>query len=282
VLYFNKNLLDVANLEYPYQLVLDGKWTVDVWQKYLTALTRDLNGDGVIEPGVDQTSYWGWGYEQYPAFFMGLGGDAVLKDEKTGKPVLNIYNERTTKLVAKMKEIIAMDGCDIEWSTYGVFNTAFNSGLLGFVHANLNAAAGDGFRAMEDDFGFVPYPKLDETQESYCCRVQNTTCLTYIPITNKDLEFTGACLEVFASISYNTTVPTFFDVVLTVKAARDTESEKMVPVIRESASFYDEAIKGFSVRNAVDSEGLASYWAGVESAVTQSVQDNIIAVYFDN
>ncbi len=275
ILLFNKQILDDLNMEYPYQMVKDGTWVVDTFKQYIIDTTKDLNGDTTIDKEHDQIGYWGWGYEQYPAFFMGLGGDIVTK-QPDGSPLITVNNERTVNLIDKMNEVFALDGSFVEWDTFGIFQTKFKSGELTFLHASLSWLLN--FRDMEDDYGGIPYPKLDEKQESYCVRVQNGTGLTYIPITNHRLELTGAVLETFACASYNYVLPAYFETALTAKGSRDTETEEMIPIIRESCSFYDEAATGFAVRSAVDN-GLASYWAGVEAKVTDAVQKNIIDVY---
>ena len=273
-LIFNKRICDEVQLDYPYQLVKDGKWTVDKWMEYIKVGTRDLNGDGKIDPNVDQTAYWGWGYESIPALYMGLGGDTVIK-KADGSPELNINNERTFKIVDKMLEVFDDEGAAWEYNTFGIINTAFTDGRLFFLHGGL----GSTFREMEDDYGYIPYPKLDEDQATYCSRVQNTSCLTYIPVTNTRDAITSAVLEYMAMYSYNTVVPAYFDVTLTIKGTRDTESEEMIPIIREACSFNDEAVN-FGVSNCITQKtGLASYWASQEATVTKNLQENIIDVY---
>ncbi len=273
-LLFNKRLCDDLNLDYPYQMVKDGTWTIDKWIEYLKVGTRDLDGDGKIDPLKDQTSYWGWGYEQMPALYMALGGDTVKK-LADGSPELNINNERTFNLVDRMRDIFAIEGCAYEYATYGIFNTAFIEGRLLFIHGQLSS----NFREMEDDYGYIPYPKLDEDQESYCVRVQNTSSLTYIPITNSKDALTSAVLEYMAMYSYNTVVPAFFDVNLAVKGVRDEESAEMIPIIREACSFNDEAVD-FGVTSCIrDNKGLASLWAEKQASVEKSLQENIIDVY---
>ena len=273
-LLFNKRICDDIQMDYPYQLVKDGKWTVDEFIKYIKNGTADLNGDGKIDPKVDQAAYWGWGYESIPALYMGLGGDTVIK-KADGSPELNVNNERTFKVVDKMLEVFAEEGSTWEYTTYGIFNDAFNEGRLLFLHGGL----GSTFRDMKDDYGYIPYPKLDEDQQSYCARVQNTSGLTYIPVTNTKDALTSAVLEYMAMYSYNTIVPAYFDINLTVKGTRDTESEEMIPIIRDACSFYDEAV-AFNVSPCITNKtGLASYWAEKEAAVKQSLQENIIDVY---
>ena len=103
--------------------------------------------------------------------------------------------------------------------------------------------------------------------------------LSYIPTTNTRGELTGAVLEVMSAVSYNTVVPAFFDVALTLKVSRDTESEQMIPIINESASFYDEAT-GFDVIGLITSgSALPTYYAGVKNQIEDNVQKQIVEVY---
>ena len=277
ILAFNKRLVNEAGYDYPYQLVLDGKWTYDRFVEMVASATRDLNGDTIIDPNVDQFGYWGWVWESVPSLYMALGGDVITKD-KDNMPVLTVDTEKNIAIVDKMNEIFAMDGAAYERTTYGTFDKAFKSGLLMFNHNSL-ADMTNNCRDMEDDFGFIPYPKLDESQEGYNARIGNCAGLSYIPTTNTRGELTGAVLEVMSAVSYNTVVPAFFDVALTLKVSRDTESEQMIPIINESASFYDEAA-GFDVIGLITSgSALPTYYAGVKNQIEDNVQKQIVEVY---
>lgn len=55
---FNKKLISGLSLENPYQLVRDGKWTIDKMLEMCKGVSRDLNGDGIM--GIeDQYGYGG-------------------------------------------------------------------------------------------------------------------------------------------------------------------------------------------------------------------------------
>ena len=49
MLAFNKQMLDELGLENPNTLYEKGEWTWDKWREYLMKLTRDTNGDGVVD-----------------------------------------------------------------------------------------------------------------------------------------------------------------------------------------------------------------------------------------
>lgn len=128
ILAFNKRLVGEAGYDYPYQLVLDGKWTYDRFVEMVASATLDLNGDTVIDPNVDQFGYWGWVWESVPSLYMALGGDVITKD-KDNMPVISIETERNIAIVDKMNELFAMDGAAYETATYGTFDTAFKNVL---------------------------------------------------------------------------------------------------------------------------------------------------------
>ena len=54
---FNKEMLDAYSIEYPYQLVKDGKWTYDTWHEMALSAAADLNGDSKIDKDNDCFGY---------------------------------------------------------------------------------------------------------------------------------------------------------------------------------------------------------------------------------
>jgi len=251
-LVFNKNILDELELDYPYQLVRDGEWTVDKMIEYSKKAVKDLDGDGFIKEDNDRLGYSGWRPEMFPALFVGMGGKPVTKNDEN-LPKLNVNNERTYMIMDKMIELF--DDGNGAWCNkreYGFEDTMFFESRLLFNDSTLSTLTG--LRNMEDDFGVVPYPKLDTDQENYYSRVVNFASLSYVPVTNDKLELTSAVLEYMAYVSNRDIVPAFYDVILTVKSVRDVESEEMVDIIRESASFMDENyLKSNDIANIVES-----------------------------
>ncbi|MBR5308105.1 MAG: extracellular solute-binding protein [Clostridia bacterium] len=257
-LIFNKTMCDELGLEYPYQMVFDGTWTHDKFVDYIKAATKDLNGDGIINRDDDRLGFGGWQYEQLQALFAGYGGECLTKDDNN-MPILNVDNERTYTIVDKMIEVFDNEGAFFEGAKYGVDDKMFNEGRLLFNDSFISMVPGT--RALEDiDVGFIPYPKLDEDQENYYSRTPNISCLTYIPVTNQDLDKTGAVLETLAYYSNDLVLPVYFDIILTIKSTRDTESEEMIPIIRNSARFLDQVVgfDGASIVTAKSGNTLSS------------------------
>jgi hypothetical protein len=85
-------------------------------------------------------------------------------------------------------------------------------------------------RNTDVDFGILPYPKYDDTQERYYSRVSYYNP-TLVPKTNSDLEFTGCILEALMCESENTVVPAYYEIALKTKYSRDDESSAMLDFI---------------------------------------------------
>ena len=66
---FNKNLLDDIGMEYPYDLVYEGKWTIDKLASLTTDLSRDLNGDSQYTLEDDLFGYTSWMCDSPDSFF---------------------------------------------------------------------------------------------------------------------------------------------------------------------------------------------------------------------
>lgn len=94
------------------------------------------------------------------------------------------------------------------------------------------------YRTMETDFGILPYPKYDEQQEKYYSLTEGGSAYVFsVPVTVGDINRTGLLLEALAAESVSTVANAFYDVCLTGKYIRDTESEAMIDLIFDNKVF---------------------------------------------
>ncbi len=233
-LVFNKDIFDDLGLEYPYQDVLDGTWTFDKFAELVKKGAKDLDGDGIMNKETDQWGLVGWIYELAPALLV-CSGYSPLDKDADNMPVLNQDIEGSHEIYQKIVDIF-VDGQSAfaESSSTAIYNNAFSEGRAMFKDTFLGGITG--LKEVEFNFGIIPFPKWNEDMP-YMNRSSNMTALTYIPVTNPNLELTGAVLEELAYQSYLTVTPAYFDTVLTVKSTRDIESEEMLPIIKDNARF---------------------------------------------
>ena len=233
-LVFNKKLLSDFDLDNPYTLVSDGKWTIDRMYQMMMAVMSDMNGDGVMDEN-DRWGYFAHPKQVLPNFWIGAGEMSILKDEHDN-PYINMTADRFNTVFSRTFEILwdsgawkskCDEGHDVPDDTFILF-TQDGSMFMDVSLFHLGR-----LRDMETDFGVLPYPKLDEAQSEYYSRVSYYWANT-IPVTNTHLDMTGAVLEMMNCESANTVVPAYYDIALKTKYSRDEESSAMLDLILEN------------------------------------------------
>ena len=94
------------------------------------------------------------------------------------------------------------------------------------------------FREMESDFGILPYPKLNTTQDEYYHTVTPyNSQFICVPLIQDDVERTGTITEALAYYGQKIVLPAYYDVTLIGQSSRDEESESMVEIILDTLVF---------------------------------------------
>jgi hypothetical protein len=233
---FNKKLFDDYGIAYPYQSVSDGTWTLDVFSTIIAGRNSDLNGDGVIKTSDD---FYGFMSGEWRApVGMPIACDLnTLTYGDDGYPVLNFYTEKTVDVYNKISTILAdspLCAYADDTLSQGHFK-AFTEDrvlMISDVISTINS-----LRNMDDDFGIIPYPKYDEAQEKYISLVDAGVDTLIVPATNQNTENTGLITEALCEKAYENITPAYYDITLQRKSSRDDESEKMLELIRSSATF---------------------------------------------
>lgn len=87
-------------------------------------------------------------------------------------------------------------------------------------------------RDMNTDFGILPMPKKDVSQEAYHSYMHaGNSTTTAIPITNGDFDRIGRIIEDMAYQSSRTVRPAYYEVTLKGKVARDDSTAHMLDII---------------------------------------------------
>ena len=90
-------------------------------------------------------------------------------------------------------------------------------------------------RAMKDDYGVLPYPKLTEEQE-YTTYLSGTYSAQMIPVTQPsgDYERTGIITQALNAYGHEYVIPEIFETTLKTKLTRDEDSVRMLKLITDS------------------------------------------------
>ena len=90
----------------------------------------------------------------------------------------------------------------------------------------------DYLRDLESDFGILPYPKFEATQENYGNLVSAWhSYFLCVPVMNKNMERTAIILEELAYRGKKILTPAYYEKTLVGQYTRDEESAEMLDII---------------------------------------------------
>jgi len=232
-LLFNKDLMASLGKELPYNLVKEGKWTMDAMNEIIKDAAADLNGDGVMKPNDDR-----WGFCVYNDTLHALlvsGGGALAVKNADDIPYMDFASEKNLAVMEKVMNLMYNPDYvfNISGGTYETQLSMFQENRLLFLWMRMRVV--EFFRGMESNFGIIPLPKYDDKQENYYSVVNPYTgVMLGVPKSADDLERVSIILEALSAESRYTLQPAYYDVVLQRKYARDDESQDMLDIIFDS------------------------------------------------
>ncbi|MCL2815551.1 MAG: hypothetical protein FWD23_13200 [Oscillospiraceae bacterium] len=229
LLIFNKQIASDFGLENMYNLVREGKWTIDKMYQLGAEVVTDLNGDGVMNKEDRYGVLMAFNY-YYPGFWAAERLPLIDKDEND-LPYFNVPGNE--KLFAIFDKLYDYAHTGIEFDTPGLAETGpfpmfiENRGLF----ANATMYTLKHVRGMEVDYGILPYPTLDEIGAGapYSARLCVATAVI-VPVTaNPDRA--SVILEALACEYEKRVVPNYLNISVQVKGVRDDESIEMLQMM---------------------------------------------------
>ncbi len=282
ILTFNKQKLADIYDEDIYQLVKDGKWTFDVFDKLQRNSTQDLNGDGKMD---DKDSYGIINSSIHATMLYYASGERILTPNKSGGYDITMNSVRGNNVISRLFEItlgseeycyntdkVNQDGI---WERVRAMfrneQALFQSTVLYNI---INQ------RSMESDFGVLPYPKYDEAQSGYYSATANANKVFVVPKSVSDTDRIGKIMNALCFEGRFTVKKAFYDEALGVKFIRDDESKDMLDIIFDSVIFdvgyiFNPGGLGTLIQNMHKSgnPNFASQYAGLESAAKTATDE---------
>ena len=293
LIYFNKTILDNHNLPDPYEHVYADTWTIDVLMDMSKVVSKDLNGDGVM----DKEDLFGMLTEKGASnsnvlYLTVSSGIRYTQSTESGIEVA-FMSDKTQSVIDKIRDVLndPMLCIDYETVARGADISGFNH-LYHWARASLftsdhflciqsGVEETSSFTDMESDYGIAPNPKFDEDQENYYHKLDIYNTILSIPATNVDLDKTGMILEYMAYQSNQLVVPAYFETTVKTKRFRDENAANMLEIVK--ASLYYDITDVFNnmigtspaaiIYNGFDSGNLASSYAKSETALQTKLND---------
>ncbi len=232
---FNK---EMAQKYYPeidfYQLAREKQWNFDTLVECAKGVANIATADGSYS---DENIYGMVTAHGDPIVFYGASGEKFCDKDSDDLPYLSFGStERSTTLAQKILEtyrdanwlIHAQDCAEPIWETS--FEVFYEGRAL--FRPSYFSATTKLRKLSEIEFGVLPVPMMDSTQDSYFsfCGTGATAGIA-IPICAKDPEFSAYMIDAYSAWAKNYLTPAYYEVNLRYKDLRDDQSEEMLDII---------------------------------------------------
>lgn len=240
---YNKKILSETKQTDPYDLVKAGTWTYDTFYEQARNAISDTSGDqkvddsdimGIVSP-ADMF---------YPTVWVSSGLNTIDKGDDDIPVFTASTKENFFNICQKTLDFVKQEGALFDsyhdTSTisasdqHGTISEAifegnhalFYVGLIGHIH---------NYNDMEEDFGVVPAPKYDESQEKYLTRVLDGW-IHCVPKTNNELDRTSVIMEALAVETKNYVYEPYYELALKSRYTRDDNghSAEMLDLMLET------------------------------------------------
>jgi len=238
VFFFNKQLVADFGLDDPYDIVKAGAWTFEYMKMYTSSAYFDLNGDSKYT----NEDMYGYATDSSNLIsnYMAVFNEQTTSKDADGIPYLSYFESESfvnkfISLYEFIRETPSTWIFDGEGESNNSNSHMFEKGNVLIMPEFLGNAAL--LRDSEVEFGIIPYPKWDDSQEGYYTTSWDAYNLFCIPATVSDYDFVGTVVENLAAGSRKLVVPAFYEVALKSKYARDVDSAEMIDIIRDGAVY---------------------------------------------
>ena len=235
--FFNQQVATDFGITDLYSSVQEGSWTFEKMWEYAKLVAADTDGDGKMTTN-DRFGSITWDDTVMAAVNSTGVKCATLNSE--GLLELTLYTESVVDALDKYTDF-AFDknvSYNYQRDSYDIATpvSMFQNGQSLYYLQLLNLASS--FRDMEADFGILPYPKYDASQNEYYSTVGSWHSMFFcVPGVMDNAERSGMIIEALAYYSEEIVTPVYYDQVLNYKYMRDEESIAMLDIILSSRVF---------------------------------------------
>ncbi len=276
----NKDYMRSIDREMPYDLVRDGKWTLDAMLAFVKDASNDIDGDGKLDPTVDKVAFATGGETLY-CMQEALGIRTYRRTEDS--IVLDLDVERAETGLTKLREFHKTGEFLHDTSTQFA-EPHFMTGNVLMIYGQIGDAY-NYYRDCDFAYGFLPSPKFDEAQESYlnCC----TDMPWAIPntISEEQGDIIGTVVEAMSCRNYLYVLPAYFDVAMKSRTADTEEDAEMLQLIADTrilpyARSYDLRFGALYQDLFNKNKNVASYYEAQKNNAEKTL-NKLIAAYED-
>ncbi len=284
--YFNKTGANSAGFEDPYTVVNEGRWTIDYLLNNIASYYVDADGDG--SAGNDDVyGFAGEKSNSTVAYLYSFEVEVLDVKEDGSFDMLFGSDERSVDAIEKLKKLLyGSQGSYYQASGEVTNSIMFSSEKALFVTGVLHDSVTTYRDACDFDYGIIPYPKYEESQENYYTVAGGSISCCAVPLTVTRDELVGTIFAALSAESWKSVLPQYYDVVLKYKGARDETSIGMIDIVLNGRNidfeFIYDAFTGY-IYKMVDilksDTGLATYTAK-NGKIIQKHYEKVLKLFF--
>ena len=285
VIFFNVNIWQDQRSDIDfYELVRKNEWTLDKFIELTSTMAKDLNGDGQFDTDNDLLAYFG---EAVPNRTWLTAMDMHIIDMNSdGTYTYHGLTDRLADMYEKLVEYRATVPGVFDQDSSSTKNVgkvtprdAFAAGRVAMMCHKIVST--EYIKDMSDDYGIIPIPKYDESQEKYLSQVATAVSTFFIPQNQDDLDLISKFIECEAYFGYTHVSPVYYEATLKARYVNDPNIFEMLDMIRENAiapflfvyssnlSSQPTSIWGFDKAPKAD---LSSHFKTIERVFVESLE----------
>lgn len=247
-IYFNAEILKDRGIEAPYQLVKDGKWTLDQL-KTIASQACSLGPDESWDYNAAGQCVYGYATFKDGITKLLFGVEALFGGKDASDlPYLACSEIGFTDRAIKLAEFCGEAGtyfyADPSTGTGKAYDQMFMDQRSVFCGAEIQLA--QKLRGVGMNYGILPYPKFSESQESYHTTMINYLPVLTIPTTNSSPEDVGLIMDALSYEAHLTMADVYYGNRVSLKGTgEDTANDiAMLEIMRETRSLDTFVILG--------------------------------------
>lgn len=236
VTFFNRDLFDTLGEKSLFDIVNDGKWTLDYQIRLGKQYYSDNDSSGAVSAG-DTVGLISSTLSYIDPYWSSCKNPILVKNADNWFEYavdvdrLSVTLRKVTELFYDANSYIVTSGGDSD--RQNTISSMFSEGRALTATLRLCASETEYLRDMKDKYGVIPCPKLDENQAEYQTFLHDQFTAFGIcqPVSDERAEMLGAVLEYMAWSSYLNVVPVYYNVALKSKYMQDSASWDMLDKI---------------------------------------------------
>lgn len=292
---FNKNIYNEVFAERygsMYDLVRDGKWTLDL----MVEMGREVTYDSDEQAGMNFEDHWGMvGTNGISGFFIASGNKLIAKDQNDipylqfGSEASILYAEKVLQTFQDSSWFTNTQKLPQTWPESNVWEGAM--GAFGNDRALFYSSAFSAVKKLRNydvagHMGIIPTPKASEEQDTYYTYANIVYAYGIcIPTNVEEPEFSAYMIELMACGGKNHITPAYYEVTLKGRDAKDDDSEDMLDnyifnnVVYDLGVLYNfGGINGmFTTLMGSDDTNVASHLEGIEGQIQDKIDEYVEA-----